>query len=82
MTTADKDKIRSGKYSLWSFQNFFHFGTTTGNKKRVLDYLTDRNNYTEASTSLGSGGVSISSMQVKRAAAAPGSTSDGGIITP
>lgn len=78
MTTADKDKIRTGKYTLWSTEMLYSLGTpTTGSAKKVvydaLTALTD--------TELSSNGVSTGSMKVSRTLnTAKGGTSDGGLI--
>ncbi|NBR48621.1 hypothetical protein EBU02_07240 [bacterium] len=77
MTTPDKDKVRSGKYSLWSFENFFYVGTPTGNKQAVINTLSTAANYDSAS-------IALSSMQVKRTAATTPTTAspDAGVIEP
>ena len=80
MTTADKDKIRYGKYSLWSTQMLYSLGTPAANtaKKAVYDALTA---LTDAE--LGVNGVATTSMQVSRTLnTAKGGTIDGGLIKP
>jgi hypothetical protein len=72
ITDADKDKIRTGKYSAWSFEQLFYVGTLASGsaKKAVYDKLV-----ANIPGNLGSAGVSIASMKVTR-------TTDGGTITP
>jgi hypothetical protein len=72
ITEADKDKIRTGKYSAWSFEQLFYVGTLASGsaKKAVYDKLV-----ANIPGNLGSAGVAISTMKVTR-------TTDGGTIMP
>ena len=72
LTDADKDKIRTGKYSAWSFENLFYVGTLASGsaKKAVYDKLV-----ANIPSNLGTAGVAISTMSVTR-------TTDGGTIMP
>ena len=68
---ADRNKIRLGKYSAWTFENLFTKGTLTGNNKVVYDKLVST-----IPSNLGSAGVANdSSFKVTR-------TTDGGPIAP
>jgi len=77
---ADKNKIINGKYSLWSTQMLYSFGTPTpGTAKAVvftaLTGLTD--------VELGTNGIATTSMRVSRTLnTAKGGTIDGGLIKP
>ena len=80
MTTADKDKIRYGKYTVWSTQMLYSVGAPAVGtaKKAVYDALTA---LTDAE--LGVNGVATSTMQVNRTlATSKGATIDGGAIRP
>lgn len=80
LTTADKDKIRYGKYTLWSTQMLYSVGAPAANtaKKAVYDALIS---LTDAE--LGANGVATSTMQVNRTlASGKGATIDGGAIRP
>lgn len=72
ITEADRDKIRTGKYSAWSFENLFYVGTLNAGspRKAVYDRLISN-----IPTNIGIAGVTISSMNVTR-------TTDGGTIQP
>jgi hypothetical protein len=72
ITEADKDKIRTGKYSAWSFEQLFYVGTLASGsaKKAVYDKLV-----ANIPSNLGTAGVAISTMSVTR-------TTDGGTIMP
>jgi len=72
LTDADRDKIRTGKYSAWSFEQLFYVGTLASGsaKKAVYDKLV-----ANIPGNLGSAGVAISTMRVTR-------TTDGGTILP
>jgi hypothetical protein len=72
LTDADRDKIRTGKYSAWSFENLFYVGTLASGsaKKAVYDKLV-----ANIPSNLGTAGVAISTMSVTR-------TTDGGTIMP
>jgi hypothetical protein len=72
LTDADRDKIRTGKYSAWSFENLFYVGTLASGsaKKAVYDKLV-----ANIPSNLSSAGVAISTMSVTR-------TTDGGTIMP
>jgi hypothetical protein len=72
ITDADRDKIRTGKYSAWSFEQLFYVGTLASGsaKKAVYDKLV-----ANIPGNLGSAGVAISTMKVTR-------TTDGGTILP
>jgi hypothetical protein len=72
LTDADRDKIRTGKYSAWSFENLFYVGTLASGsaKKAVYDKLV-----ANIPSNLGTAGVAISTMRVTR-------TTDGGTIMP
>jgi hypothetical protein len=77
LNTADKDKIRSGKYPLWSFENLYYAGKPSASKLTVFNNLSA----TFGDDTLGTAGVSSASMQVKRTAStAKGSTPDAGLI--
>lgn len=68
---ADRNKIRLGKYSAWTFENLFTKGTLTGNNKVVYDKLVST-----IPNNLGSSGVANdSSFKVTR-------TTDGSVIAP
>jgi hypothetical protein len=77
---ADKNKIRYGKYTLWSTQMLYSVGAPTAGtaKKAVYDALialTDGE--------LGANGIATTSMQVSRTLnTAKGGTIDGGLIRP
>jgi hypothetical protein len=80
MTDADKDKIRYGKYTVWSTQMLYSVGTPTVGtaKKAVYDALTALTD-----VELGANGVATTSMQVNRTlATSKGATIDGGAIRP
>jgi len=72
LTDADRDKIRTGKYSAWSFEQLFYVGTLASGsaKKAVYDKLV-----ANIPLNLSSAGVAISTMSVTR-------TTDGGTIMP
>jgi hypothetical protein len=72
LTDADRDKIRTGKYSAWSFEQLFYVGTLASGsaKKAVYDKLV-----ANIPTNIGTAGVAISTMSVTR-------TTDGGTIMP
>jgi hypothetical protein len=72
LTDADRDKIRTGKYSAWSFEQLFYVGTLASGsaKKAVYDKLV-----ANIPSNLGTAGVAISTMSVTR-------TTDGGTIMP
>jgi hypothetical protein len=72
LTDADRDKIRTGKYSAWSFEQLFYVGTLASGsaKKAVYDKLV-----ANIPSNLGTAGVAISTMSVTR-------TTDGGTIIP
>jgi hypothetical protein len=80
MTTADKNAIRYGKYTLWSTQMLYSLGAPAVGtaKKAVYDALTALTD-----TELGANGVATSTMQVNRTlATSKGATIDGGAIRP
>jgi hypothetical protein len=82
VTEADKDKVRTGKYTLWSFENIFSSPLVpVGTKGTIFNYLKNLNNYTDVA--LATGGVSVSSLAVNRTApVGKGTTPDGGLIGP
>jgi hypothetical protein len=82
LSEADKDKVRTAKYTLWSFENIFSSpAAPVGNKGVIFNYLKNQANYTDAK--LTTGGVSIASLAVTRTApAGKGTTPDGGLIGP
>jgi hypothetical protein len=82
VTDADKDKVRTAKYTLWSYENIFSSPLVpVGNKGIIFNYLKNQSNYTD--TALGTGGVSVASMAVNRTApVGKGTTPDGGLIGP
>jgi len=82
LTDADKDKVRTAKYTLWSFENIFSSPLVpVGNKGIIFNYLKNLNNYTDVA--LTTGGVSVASMAVNRTApVGKGTTPDGGLIGP
>lgn len=70
-SNADRDKIRLGKYSAWTFENLYTKGNLTGANKAVYDKLL-----ATIPANIGSAGVAIDSFfKVTR-------TTDGGVIAP
>jgi len=80
MTTADKNKVRYGKYTLWSTQILYSLGTPAANSAKAAVYtaltsLTD--------DELSTNGIGLATMQVTRTLnTAKGGTIDGGLIRP
>ena len=73
LSDADKDKIRKGQYTLWSYQRLF---TRDDADQTTLDFVDLLKTKVSDASNIGGNGLDIASMKVSRPAAV-----DGGPLT-
>jgi len=74
ISETDKDKIRKGDYTLWSYERFLYRDDISD--QPTLDFIASMETNVALASNIGGNGVAISEMKVSRPAA-----TDGGSLT-